>query len=379
MGALDNLKVLDLSRLLPGPFCTTILADHGADVLVMEAPKYRHGSVLGNIPSLKRNKKHISVDLHQPEGRHIFFELLSNVDVLVEGFKPGSTKKWGIDYESLRLQKPDLIYCSITAFGASGLTSMKSGHDLNLISEAGLLDLIKDSRQNPVMPDFQTAALAGGVYAVIGILMALNARHITGRGQFIDTSMADSLVSLLTVPITCFQTGNPLPGRRKSDSNKWLPCYRLYMTKDGRYLSVGALEPHLWATMCEKLDRPDLVDIQYNEKKMSHIESELERIFFQKDLSEWMELLNDADACVSPVNSLGDVIESNSFRERGIIHMNTNGMAEPGVLPFLSNTPGSLRTPAYRFGEHTKEILTSINYSVDDISNMRDSLTIWFD
>lgn len=377
MGALDGLSILDLSRLLPGPFCTALLADHGADVTVLEAPRFRDDPVLGDVPMTRRNKRHISVDLRSDEGREIFFKLAADVDVLLEGFRPGVTARLGVDYDSVRERNPLVIYCSLTGYGQTGPLASKAGHDLNYMSIAGMLDLTRDKDRFPIMPNFQMADLAGSLYAAFGILAALAARERTGNGQYIDVSMTDSLISLLPVPLSFSFLNTPLPGRPANDSPEWFPCYQVYRTSDGKHISVGPLEPHLWENLCNKLGCPEYGPTQYDISRREEMESYLEQLFATRTLADWLSQLDEPNDCVAPVNRVRDLPLEPHFKAREMIHQDGNTIPQPGVTPKLSETPGEIRRPPYQFGEHTREILQELGYSQGYISDLEERSVVW--
>lgn len=377
MPALDGIKIIDLSRLLPGPFCTTILADHGADVTIVEGPRFRESDVLGMVPMTRRNKKHVSIDLSREAGREIFYKLVTGSDAMIEGFRPGVTKKLGVDYDTVRKLNPGIVYCSLTGYGQSGTLANKAGHDMNYMGASGMLDLLRDPDGDPVMPNFQMADLSGSLFAAIGILSALISRQKTGAGQYIDTSMTDGLISLLAVPLSFTFSGSTFPGRLSNDSPKWYPCYRIYKTKDERHLTVGPLEPHLWAGLVQKLGRPDMIHKQYDPETSDKNGEDLQEIFRGKTLREWTDLLNDPNDCVAPVNYVTELPDNDHFSVREAVRKNPEGLFEPGIVPKLSKTPGNIRSEAYEFGEHTREALMSVGYDPEQIASLHDEGVIY--
>ncbi len=377
MGALDGLKVVDLSRLLPGPFCTAVLADHGADVVVVEAPRFRNDPVLGHVPMVMRNKRHISVDLKTDLGKEVFFKLISTADVLVEGFRPGVAERLGVGQDEVRRANTRIIYCSLTGYGQDGPLSKKAGHDLNYMAAVGMLDLIRDKDRTPIMPNFQMADLSGSLYAALGILLAVTARERTGKGQYVDVSMTDGLLSLLAVPLSFTFADKCFPGRPHNDSAEWFACYRVYRTRDGEHLSIGPLEPHLWESLCRKLGCPQFTALQYEKKEQGKIIAHLEQLFGSRDLKDWLGLLGDPDDCVAPVTRVRDLPDDAHLLARGMIRQSSLGIPEPGITPKLSDTPGQLRRPAYAFGEHTREVLEALGYTEIQMRQMEESGVVW--
>ncbi len=321
---------------------------------------------------VRRNKRHIALDLKSEAGKEVFFTLIRNSDVLVEGFRPGAAERLGVGYETLRGLNPGLIYCSMTGYGQSGPLANRAGHDLNFMAASGMLDLMRAEDGSPIVPKFQMSHLSGSLYAALGIMLALSAREKTGKGQHIDVSMTDALVSLLAIPLSFTFTGTPFAGRVDNDSTECFPCYRVYKTKDGQHLSVGSLEAHLWNNLCLKLGCPQYSSLQYDRAAREEIEQHLERLFLTKDLHEWREILNDPDDCTAPVTRVLDLPNDVHFNARHMIHTTPEGIPEPGIAPLLSETPGSIRRPAYRFGEHTAEVLGELGYSSEKITELQD-------
>lgn len=373
-GALSKIKVLDLSRLLPGPYCSMILADHGAEVIAIEDRRYEEeGHFLRN---LYRNKKHMTLDIKTPGGKEIFFRLVKEADVFIEGFRPGATKRLGIDYDALRDVNPGIIYCSITGYGQSGCLKDVTGHDVNYLSYTGLLDQIGIPGSPPVIPGIPIADIAGGsMNAVIGILLALFARERTGKGQYIDISMTDGALSLMHLALfyrdkfgEIFQRGDGLLSHRYA-------CYNTYETADGRYLSLGAVEYRFWKTICEHLDVPEYVSLQHDESRAREITDRFRIIFKEKTLAEWEKELAEVDTCWAPIRNLDEALKEPIFRERQMV-MTIEGEKGPikqtiGIPVKLSGTPGSLRTPSVHLGENTSDILVTMGYSEEEIEDLK--------
>jgi crotonobetainyl-CoA:carnitine CoA-transferase CaiB-like acyl-CoA transferase len=287
-GALTGVKVLDLSRLLPGPYCSMILADHGADVIAVEGKKFQADEMF--FKEISRNKRHISLNLKTQEGKAIFMSLAKKADIILEGFRPGVVKTLGVDYETIKTINPGIIYCSITGYGQNGPMWDRAGHDVNYLSISGVLDLIGEKGHPPAIPGVQFADIAGGsMNAVIGILLALFAREKSGKGQYIDISMTDGMIGYLTLPSFFRQLTGERYERSESRFSHRYACYNTYETADRQYLAIGAVEKRFWQNLCEHLGVPEYVDLQYDEERRQEIITLMRRIFGEKTLAEWEE------------------------------------------------------------------------------------------
>lgn len=369
-GALEGIKVLDLSRLLPGPYCSMILADHGAKVIAVEDKRYQAAGHY--LPILNRNKRHICLDLKTDEGKKIFFQLAGEADVIIEGFRPGVVQRLGIDYKAVRAVNPKIIYCSITGYGQSGSYRKRAGHDVNYLSVSGLLGLIGEAGRPPAIPGIQFADMAGGgMNGAIGILLALMARERTGQGQQVDISMTDAMVGLLPVALFFQQLTGQRPVQGDGILSHHYAFYNTYETLDGRYLSLGALEPQFWSRLCDKLDLPEFIPLQYDEDRRTEIIDSLRAAFKTRTLDEWEAVLADLDACCEPVRNLEEVMASPLFKEREMVveieGKNKEKSKTLGVAVKLSRTPGGIRSPEVNFGENTREVLQELGYTEERI------------
>ncbi|HWN97786.1 MAG TPA: CaiB/BaiF CoA-transferase family protein, partial [Blastocatellia bacterium] len=272
--ALDGIRILDLSRMLPGPYCSMMLGDLGAEVIKVEEPRIgdptRHTRPLVNGQSaafalVNRNKKSIAIDLKQPDGRDLFLKLASTADCVLEQFRPGVVERLGIGYPAVSEINPRIVYCSLTGFGQDGPHRDRSGHDLNYLALSGVLGLTTDERGKPVIPGVQVADLAGGMIAAFAILAALLARERTGRGQYVDVSMFDVMVSMLPVPAAHHFAGKTMPVGGKYVLSGAYPFYSVYETSDQEFMTLGALEPKFWANFCKTVGREDLIPRQFDE------------------------------------------------------------------------------------------------------------------
>jgi crotonobetainyl-CoA:carnitine CoA-transferase CaiB-like acyl-CoA transferase len=368
-GALSGIRVLDLSRMLPGPYCSMILADHGAEVIAIEDRKFQDDGLF--FSDLNRNKSHMSLNLKTPEGLEIFFKLVEKADVVIEGFRPGVVHRLGVDYEAVRQCNPRIIYCSISGYGQTGPLRNRVGHDVNYLSNAGVLDLIGE-KGRPVIPGVQIADIAGGsMNAAVGILLALFAREKIGKGQYIDISMTDGVVGLLTLP----NYFSMLTRQRQLAGDMLLShrygCYNTYETADGRFISIGAVENRFWKKLCEHLNRPNYISLQYNEKKKEEIIQDLREIFLTQSLDAWSAELAELEVCFAAVRNMEEVLTDPLFRDREMVHCYTGENGEKrygfGIPVKLSETPGTLRSLPGKFGEQTRKILEETGYSAEQI------------
>jgi crotonobetainyl-CoA:carnitine CoA-transferase CaiB-like acyl-CoA transferase len=376
-GALSGVTVLDLSRLLPGPFCSMILADHGARVIAIEDKKqYAKDGLF--VPNVCRNKEHMTLDLKSEAGREIFTRLLNDADVVLEGFRPGVVKRLGVDYETVRAINPAIIYCSVTGYGQTGSFAEKAGHDVNYLGYAGILGMLGEVDRPPAIPGVQIADIAGGgMSAAIGILLALYAREKTGKGQHIDISMTDSMVSLLPVALLWQQLMGAFPERGNAMLSHRYACYNTYETADGRHMAVGAVEGQFWRTLCEHLGLPQYAHLQYDEEKKEEIIAAFRDTFRQKTMAEWESEFSRVDVCVSGISTLEEVLTAPLFKEREMVVELPGAGGQPekalGVPVKLSETPGAVRNASIGFGAHTEAILKEYGYSEAQIKEFSET------
>ncbi|MBU1172502.1 MAG: CoA transferase [Proteobacteria bacterium] len=369
-GALSGLTVLDLSRLLPGPFCSMILADHGARVIMIEDRRFESESGFPELPM--RNKEHMCLNLKSEQGKAVFFKMVKTADVVLEGFRPGVVKKLGVDYESIKKINPGIIYCAITGYGQTGPLKDRPGHDVNYLGESGLLSLIGEADSPPSIPGFQVADLAGGgMNAVIGILLALHARNRNGQGQYIDISMTDGCASLLTLALDFRQmSGQPIT-RSDSILSHRFAFYNTYETKDHKYLSLGCLEFRFWKKLCECLNKDEWIGLQFDENRKDDLINDMRTLFRSKNLDEWEKTFEGKDICWGIVKSLDEALSHPLLIERDMIvdHDREGGVKKKtlGIPVKLSQTPGSIRRSPASFGKDTESILGELGYSQTDI------------
>ncbi|HEX6021118.1 MAG TPA: CoA transferase [Solirubrobacter sp.] len=348
MSALAGIRILDLTRLLPGGFCTLLFADFGADVIKVEdmgAGDYARADPPA-FAALNRGKRSIQLDLKSDAGREAFLRLVPDADVVIESFRPGVMDRLGVGWDVLREVNPKLVYCAITGYGQEGPLSARAGHDLNYLARTGVLALSGDDR--PTQASVQIADVAGGaLMAAFGILAALR----TGKGQFVDISMADGALSLLAMTAAQLIAGGPPPRRGELVLGGRLLCYRPYRCADG-WVSIGALEPKFWAAFCNGVGRPDLIEHQFDAPG-SEAHAQVEAICLQRTRAEWDAFNAEHDCCVEPVLELDEALEDAHVRARGMVAGSLLGdpirLSETPADPFRGPPPG--------LGEHTDELL----------------------
>ncbi|HZC12414.1 MAG TPA: CoA transferase, partial [Thermoleophilaceae bacterium] len=379
-GALEGVRVLDLSRLLPGGFCSLLLADFGAEVLKVEdtgmgdyvrwSPPYHQGAEdsakSALFLALNRGKRSIRVNLKEEAGREILLKLVRDHDVLLESFRPGVMDRLGVGYERLRQENPELVYCAITGYGQDGPYTSRSGHDMNYLGLNGLLGLTGDAGGPPVQSAGQIADLGGGaLMGAFGILAALRERDRSGEGQFVDASMFDGSLSWLALVAARYLCDGAVPKRGEGELSGGLLCYRPYACKDG-WVTLGALEPKFWQEWCLGVGREDLVDRQF-ERPGSEAHAEVERVFLERTRAEWQEFAERHDCCLEPVLDLDEALDSELVRSREmVVELEQPGagtVRQLGVPVKMSRTPGGVRGPGPALGEHTDEVLGALGYS----------------
>lgn len=318
---LENVKVLDFSRLLPGPYATEILVDFGAEVIKIEeavkgdylreyeAKEEEFGAAFA---SLNRGKKSITVNIHSKEDNKKLLKLIENTDIIVESFRPGVMKKAGLDYESVCNIKPDIIYCSISGFGQYGSMSLKAGHDLTYLSYSGLLDLmtknIVDTKIEAIVPPILISDISASMNTIVAILAAYINKLKTGEGQYIDISILDSIYrNCMPLILPNYLASKEKP---KFDNNTLYGAYAnysVYKTKDKKMISVAAIEWKFWKKFCDVIGHPEYVELIDDDDAMKKLRYYISEIILQKTQKEWMMILEDKDACVAPVVEIEDV------------------------------------------------------------------------
>ncbi|HXH20836.1 MAG TPA: CaiB/BaiF CoA-transferase family protein [Dehalococcoidia bacterium] len=390
--ALEGLKVLDLSRLAPGPFCSMLLGDLGADVLLVEAPPEQlpgrqpgqgqrpPGAGQGRgqaYNALGRNKRSIVLNLRSEEGREVFYKLARDADVVLEGFRPGVVSRLGVDYDTVSKINPRIIYCSLSGYGQTGPYNQLVGHDINYISIGGALGLIGWPDTPPAIPMNLLADFAGGgLHAAFAILAAVIAREKTGRGQYVDIAMSDGVLYLLASAISGYFASGNVPSRGATMLNGAAPHYNVYECADGKWLSLGSLEPHFWANLCKTVGREDFIPHQNDPAKRPEIAAYFKQTFKTKTRDEWFAIMQQTDICVGPVYALDEALADPQNLARGMVveveHPDLGKVKQVGIGPKLSDTPGAVRSTAPAPGQHTDSVLASLGYSAAEIAALRE-------
>jgi alpha-methylacyl-CoA racemase len=392
---LEGIRVLDLSRLLPGGFCSLLLADFGADVLKVEdtgmgdyirwSPPYYEGAhdsaKSALFLSLNRNKRSIRLDLKNERGREVLLALVRESDVVLESFRPGVLDRLGVGYERMREENPGIVYCAISGYGQDGPKRNASGHDMNYLGLIGLLGLTGERGGEPVQAAGQIADLGGGaLMGAFGILAALRERDGgggqpgSGEGQLVDVSMADGALSWLAMVAASYFAGEDVPRRGELPLAGSLICYRPYECSDG-WVSLGALEPKFWQGFCRGVGREDLLAAQF-ERPGSAAHAQVQEIFKARTRDEWEAFARENDCCLEPVLELDEALSSELVQARGmVVELDQPGAERPvrqlGLPVKLTRTPGDhARLPGPALGEHTEQVLLAAGYSEADVAEL---------
>jgi len=386
---LAGIRVVDLTRLLPGDFATWILADLGAEVIKVEdtgagdymrwmPPMAGHSSAM--YWALNRGKRAIRLDLKQPAGHEVLSRLVASADVLVEGFRPGVMARLGLGYQALREINPALVYCAITGYGQDGPLQQRAGHDLLYNSLAGLQGLTGTADGELALPGFQVADLgAGGMGGALSVLAALlrRERDPQRRGAFLDVSMFDGVSAFIAPQMARHLAGQlqPAPDRETSGPgvmhlNGRFPCYRMYRAGDGRWMALAALEPKFWRAFCTLVDRPDLVPRQFDET--AEMLTEMRALFAARTRQQWERLAAGGEVMLEPVNDLGEAAGHPQTVARGLLVDVAGELPQPApVVRFEEGYRADTRVADQ--GEDTDAVLAELGYSADQLTRLRES------
>lgn len=363
--ALEGLRVLDFSRLLPGPYASLVLADLGADVVKVEAREggdYLRfmppltGKVSYAFAALNAGKRSIALDLKHPDGAKLAFDLAMKADVLIESFRPGVMARLGLGYEALSAANPGLVYCAISGFGQDGPLADAAGHDLNYASLGGAIGLAGPAAGAPAVPPIQMADFGGALWGLVGILAAVERRHKTGRGGFVDISMTDAVLAYLSAALAPHLGGGAAPPARGEDTlTGGQPCYAVYETADGGFMALAALEPKFWGAFCLAAGRPDLMRRQYGD---AGLRAELEALFRSRPRAAWEAAFAGTDACCTPVLGPDELAASALHEARRNVITDAAGLrrVRTPVRPVDAPPPG--RAPG--LGADTRAVLAEL-------------------
>lgn len=388
---LEGIRVLDLSRVIAGPFCTQLLADYGAEVIKVEDrqggdPSRMQPPLINGTGSLfylvNRNKKSLALDLKQEAGREVLLRLVHESDVLIEQFRPGVMDKLGLGYESLKAINPRLIYCSLSGYGQTGPMSSAPSHDLNFQSLSGMGILNGKPGETPLVPPVTLMALAGGsLYAVAAIMMALYQRTRTGEGQYCDIAILDGTVSL-TVSLLADRAGWGSLPRGEGMLAGGFACYSIYAASDGGYISLAAVEGKFWKHFCNEIGHPEFAAVQWDPTCQEDIKARVQDYFLTRTRREWEEHFAGSDICFSPVLDLDEMCRHPQVQARDMI-TRLEDFVRPGLdlcltgLPVkLSASPGQVKPEFATLGEQNEEILRGLGYKNEDITKLREGKVI---
>lgn len=374
------MRILDLTRLLPGPYCSMLLADFGAEVIKIEEPL--NGDYARDFPptkngfgfwhlQLNRNKKSLAVDLKTEKGKEVFFRLLKQADVVMESYRPGVMKRLGIDYDVAKKINPKIVYCSLSGYGRKGPRANEADHDINYLSLAGVTSMSGEQNGKPAIPGVLMADMNAASLAAVSILIALRHADKTGEGQEVEVALYNSALSLMTSASSLY-FGSGFVAER---GNNWLTGayanYNIYETKDQRYLAVGALEKKFWVNLCAVLQRPDMIDMLDDENKHTEVKGELDKEFKKKTLSEWEKLLAGKDTCTTPVLNCGEAVSAEQTSANDMVltidDPEVGCYKQMGFPIKMSVTPAGIMERAPQLGESTAELLAECGYSEKEI------------
>ena len=383
---LEGIRILDLSRIFAGPFCTQLLADFGAEIIKIEPVSGDQGRwaqpLIGdqcaNFFAVNRNKKSITLDLKKEDGKAIFKKLASNSDVVVDVSRPGTMDKLGLSYDELKKVNPRIIYCAISGFGLNTPLSNAPAHEINITGMSGITDQTRNKDGSPTLSPVPIAAAVGGsLYGVIAILMALIHRQKTGQGQLCDIAMMDGAISLLNYALGELSgCGNkPEPGTSLLDGG--FAYYNIYETSDNKYMSLGAHESKYWRIFCEGIGRPEYIAGHLQAEVQEEIKSGIRAVIKERSQAEWMEIFKDNNSCFTPVLDLEEMCEHPQAAARDMVikveqfRDSDKDMMLTGIPFKLSESPGEVKLTFAQAGEHTEKILSEAGYTAEEIQSFK--------
>lgn len=384
--ALSGLRVLDFTRLLPGPYAGLVLADLGADVVKVESAKggdYMRwippldGRLSYSFKALNTGKRSVALDLKTPQGVAIARRMVAEADILLESFRPGVMDRLGLGYDVVAEINPRLIYCAITGYGQSGPCRDRAGHDLNFQALSGVLGLAGPSGAKPALPAAQLADLGGGaLFSLTGVLAALYQRERTGKGTFVDISMTDGCLAFLQMALAAHLGGaKPMPERGTDTLTGGAACYDIYETKDGGFMAFCALEPKFWLAFCQAVDRLDLVPRHFgNAHQIEATRVDLQTLFRTRTRDEWVDLLAEHDTCCEPVLAPDEVAQHPLHVARRNVITDANGMRM--IRMPLRDPDAEPPSAAPELGDSTADVLRELGYSLEEVQSLSEKNVI---
>ena len=386
-GPLKGIRILDFTRLYPGPLGTMMLADMGAEVIKIEdmnTPDYMRfyppyiASESAGYLAVNRSKRSIALNLKHKKGVDIFFSLLQTADIVVEQFRPGVLDEMGLGYEAARRVKADIIYVSLTGYGQNGPYARDAGHDINYIGYAGILSTTGSRKIGPIIPGPQIADVAGGAYmTIIACLSALWAREKTGQGQKVDVSMLDAILPLMTLQMAHYHAAGLAPAPGEAALTGGLACYGVYKCADGKYIALGILEEKFWKSFCKMVGRPEWIDQQFViGEEAERLRGAIAALFKTRTRDEWIAAAKEYDTCLTPVLEIGEIETDPQVQARNMIIEQTHPVCGKikgiGVPLKFSQTPAKPSLPPPVLGKDTAAIMEEIGYKPEEIKTLRE-------
>jgi crotonobetainyl-CoA:carnitine CoA-transferase CaiB-like acyl-CoA transferase len=387
---LSGIRIIDFTKLLPGPMCTLHLADMGAEVIRIEdVASPNGGDMTRELPPgvtnrrapmflpLNRNKKSVALDLRTQEGLQVLKDLCATADVFVEGFRPGVAKKLGFDYDTIKAVQPAIVYCSISGYGQDGPMALMGGHDINYQALSGILEQTALKGGQPIPGGFQAADLAGGsLTAAMSICAALVDAKLNQQGRYLDVSMTDSLLSLSLMNLAAWQMAGKPPAAGTTTLTGGIAAYQTYPTADGRWLAVGAIEFKFWKNFCETIGRIDLLAKGHLYGQSSDaVVADIASVIKTKTLGEWTEIFKNVDACVTPVLNIQEVAEQSLTKDRGMFVESVDDLGHPYkqfAFPVkMSSYEFELERQAPELGADTADLLKQLGYTENRLAELK--------
>ena len=375
---LEGVRILDLTRLLPGSYATLLLADLGADVVKVEEPGRDDMRLIPPVVdgqgavhlALNRGKRSVALDLKSTEGSEVLRRLVERADALVESFRPGVMDRLGVGWAALARRNPRLVYCALTGYGQDGPHRDRAGHDINYIAAVGILGATGSPDAPPVLPAVQVGDLGGGMAAALGVAASLWRASREGQGRFVDVSLLDVSASWSSVLWSWYLAAGEVPGRGRMPLTGGLACYRPYRCADGRYIAIGALEPRFWRALCEALGAEELIDAHLDPERQEEVVGRLEETFGSRSRDEWVDRLAGLETCVAPVNDVAEAVADPQLQARRML-VEVDGRAVGPGPAIATEDGGPASRPAPRLGEHTDEILLEAGLLAGEIADLR--------